>query len=236
MAAIAEAVAGAISGIGNLASSIYNIGSDLRNYDYQKALQQKIFAREDTAVQRRMADLQAAGLNPQLAAGSGAGAGTVVNTKAPQFENNNPLGAALDMASHVEQLRQQKIQTENLKKEGKLLDNQSNKAMYDATIAEYNAQYMANENDYLFGNHWTLDNMGFLSNREAGKFWDLMDFQFNSKKNTADMLQKQNDMYTTQQIMNLVSQGIGDITDIAGGFNHVTNGIRVLSGNYKKRR
>lgn len=50
------------------------------NFAYQKALQQQIFGREDNAVQRRRADLEAAGLNPNLAAGSAAGAGSVVAT------------------------------------------------------------------------------------------------------------------------------------------------------------
>lgn len=54
--------------------------------DYQKELQQKIFNREDTATQRKKADLIAAGMNPLLAAGSGAGAGSVVPVITPQFE------------------------------------------------------------------------------------------------------------------------------------------------------
>lgn len=67
-----------------LGYSIYQDQRDTQfrneNFAYQKALQQKIFDREDNAVQRRRADLEAAGLNPNLAAGSAAGAGSVVAT------------------------------------------------------------------------------------------------------------------------------------------------------------
>lgn len=62
----------------------YKLQVDTLNY--QKELQQKVFDREDTAVQRKKADLIAAGMNPLLAAGSGAGAGSVVPVITPQYE------------------------------------------------------------------------------------------------------------------------------------------------------
>ena len=61
-----------------------NYRNQQENYQYQKDLQQMIFEREDNAVQRRAADLEKAGLSKTLAAGSAAGAGSVVATSAPQ--------------------------------------------------------------------------------------------------------------------------------------------------------
>lgn len=75
-----------------MGSSVYGAYQNYLNYDlqrdqlnYQKRLQNEIFAREDNAVSRRMNDLMSAGLSPTLAAGSSAGAGAVVATHAPQY-------------------------------------------------------------------------------------------------------------------------------------------------------
>lgn len=78
-----------------LAGTVDSIITNKKNFDlqkqnlaYQKDLQNKIFEREDTAVQRRVADLVSAGLSPTLAAGSSANAGSVVSTSAPQKKSN----------------------------------------------------------------------------------------------------------------------------------------------------
>jgi hypothetical protein len=62
------------------------------NQQYERALQQTMFNREDTAIQRRMADMKAGGINPILAAGQGASAGPVVASHAPQMESPDISG------------------------------------------------------------------------------------------------------------------------------------------------
>lgn len=88
-----------------------NLDLQKKNLAYQKDLQKEIFAREDNAVQRRVNDLVKAGLSPTLAAGSAAGAGSVVSTSAPQKRNN--LEALTALASVKTLLaQQQRAQTE----------------------------------------------------------------------------------------------------------------------------
>lgn len=110
---------GDISTVGStLAGTIDSIFANSKNLDlqkdnlaYQKNLQKHIFEREDSAVQRRVNDLIKAGLSPTLAAGSSAGAGSVVSTSAPQRKNN--LEALTALASVKTLLaQQQRAQTE----------------------------------------------------------------------------------------------------------------------------
>lgn len=55
---------------------------------YRIFQQNKVWQREDTAVQRRVADLKAAGLSPTLAAGSAATTSSPIAVNAPEF---NPM-------------------------------------------------------------------------------------------------------------------------------------------------
>lgn len=79
-----------------LISGVTSGGIGLMNYNQQKkyaGLSERLLRhqwhREDTAVQRRVSDLKAAGLSPVLAAGQPAGSGGMVSIQAPQMENQN---------------------------------------------------------------------------------------------------------------------------------------------------
>lgn len=99
---------GFIGTIGNLVQGFANYDLQAANFDYQKALQQQIFNREDTSYQRQVADLEAAGLNKYAVAG-GANAGSVVSTSAPQmnfgFGSRGNPGQVIDTIKSAMQLK-----------------------------------------------------------------------------------------------------------------------------------
>lgn len=75
-----------------------NVAYQEKKLDWDKKLQQTMFEREDNAIQRRKADLIAAGMSPVLAAGQGALAGPVVQTQAPQINRAPDWGAVVKNA------------------------------------------------------------------------------------------------------------------------------------------
>lgn len=130
MALLETFLGGLAQGVGGMAGGIASTLGSMRNTDktnqankdvaaqnlafqreqqeYQKALQQQIFEREDTAHQREIEDLKRAGINPlATAGGNGANAGSIVpltelnNTYQAQtadFSGLQTAGQALDAA------------------------------------------------------------------------------------------------------------------------------------------
>jgi len=99
-------IGSALIGAGaQVAQGTGNLISDLIFNKQRKDLQERIFKREDTAVQRRAADLEAAGLSKNLAAGGGAQAGQAIALNAPKFEGD-VVGAGARAASTAQQVIQ----------------------------------------------------------------------------------------------------------------------------------
>ena len=96
---IPEAVPWAIPGY----AEKKNYAQQRNVFEWQKAVQQTNWQREDNAVQRRVADLKGAGLSPVLAAGSAAQAGPPVSVTAPQRQPISVIDKALQVMAMMRQ-------------------------------------------------------------------------------------------------------------------------------------
>ena len=152
-----------------------NLALQKDNLAYQKDLQKAIFQREDNAVQRRVADLKAAGLSPTLAAGSSAGAGSVVSTSAPQKKSN--LESYLALASVGTALaQQQKAQTE--------ADIARQQLIQDKMDTEYYKKKGVSPVESRFGYQQILTNLiNGLINKNSSIVVDLVKSNANANPN-----------------------------------------------------
>lgn len=86
VAGVITAIAAIIGVIVSAAIGGANYDQQKKNLDYQKSLNSGLLDQSNNAVQRRVADLKAAGLSPTLAAGSSATVPQPITTQAPQFD------------------------------------------------------------------------------------------------------------------------------------------------------
>lgn len=106
-----EGIGGALLGAGSsLLGDWWNTQQQEENREYMKRVQRTTWAREDNAVQRRVADLRAAGLSPTLAAGSAASSSAPVRLEPVQTEAGRTGAKALEAAANALTLR--KMQAE----------------------------------------------------------------------------------------------------------------------------
>lgn len=135
------ALGGGLSAASGVAQGVLNYEAQMKNLRYQKDLQNQIFAREDSSMQRRVADLKAAGLSPVLAAGgSGAGAGSVVSTSAPRLEGLDQLDKAISGALATKQLELTNQTIDKTAEEKALIKKQQLKTDADAVAAAASAR------------------------------------------------------------------------------------------------
>lgn len=115
---------GWLGGLVGAGSSLFNSYQQQQSAAYEADLQQQIFKREDNAVQRRAADLEAAGLSKTLAAGGGANAGSAIKVTTPQSDAGDVLQNALNVSNIRTQILRQKKEIAQTEAQTKLIEEQ----------------------------------------------------------------------------------------------------------------
>lgn len=179
-------------GLGALDTAV-NFGLGMKNYElqkdnleYQKQQQNITRDREDNSIQRRVADLRAAGLSPTLAAGSGATASAPISTVAPQINANIDTQGKLAQSLALMQAKQNIARTNA---EMDLIAMQRDKTQEDTigshlsnirTEMENNArgfdiEYLERKNLSPNSSGWTRDAVNLINAMEKLVGVDIVD-------------------------------------------------------------
>jgi hypothetical protein len=166
---------GLLSGVGQAASSWMNWQSQKDTNALNESLTREQWSRDDNAVQRRSADMAAAGINPLMAAGSPAASSAPARMEAPQVQGNVAL-SAIQGAAASQGIAQSQAQTA-------LTQAQADKTKTEADILAHTAEYSVDssrlQNQYLAD---SLNARLASVRAEAGKDrWDEMLAQANAK-------------------------------------------------------
>lgn len=126
-----------------------NLDFQRENFDYQKALQQQIFEREDNAYQRTVNDMRAAGLNPVSMQGTN-GVGEAVSTDSLSSQKTSDLQAVSDIMNVLNQVSSTRNNASLSHAQSNLMnaqaDNQRIKNVWEADILKETLEGMDLDN------------------------------------------------------------------------------------------
>lgn len=225
----------------NLAAAKENAATNYKAYKenlaWQREAQGVTWSREDNAVQRRAADLKAAGLSPVLAAGSAASTSAPISTSAPQRELVQRPVRGVERAAAMSAMLRQAEDIATTQAQRKLIDVQADKASQEVVGQALSNSAAAAGLETIKQNQ-ELNKLAIAVATRDNDFLNRYSMHSKQVGTFASEVAQVVDMLTRSAaergFSNQVRGAVGEIggkvsAGVTGGFNQIKNSVKAAS-------
>lgn len=214
-----------------IGSAFQNDSIARRNYQnqldmqrYNEALQQQIFAREDTAYQRTVKDMRKAGLSPLTMNGTN-GAGEALAMDTPQRESSDfstVVNSLFSVADMMNELKSRQLQNQNLELQNKYLSDSMQDRLKQSSYSAESTRLANVMSQYL--------NADKSRQNEFNKYFNINDGMTEKERAAAFALKALGKDYTavtsfSDELTPLFDKSVGRAKEFLGTANKVSDKI-----------
>lgn len=223
---IGTVIAGSMNAQSQQSANETNIELQQQSNEWNERLMREAWARDDTQIQRRVADLQAAGLHPSLASGGGQ-ASSPIHVGAARVESER-LGDMFKGAMESAGMSAQNAMSiAHTKAQNNLLKQQAEQSLATTKNIAADTKYKYEELNYLKEQHKALSHSTRIKILQEDRDAAEHTFEMKARQHDFDIYRELNlPRGTSLSLISTIEQVLGTFEKLTGHVDRVIDAIR----------